>query len=275
MTESRDTTMENADVAADGPHGCVPDSPKPTDSAAPPPRVPETVLVSGPGISQDVEKRVKKHASLLRLNFKRTAEEAWKLGGALREAKRQVRHGHWIPWVEEIGLTPRTAQRLMGLHERFSEMRHVSHFAGVSEAMRSLEPAKDATDHARNETAGSGGMPSRKKGAQTTTGGSQKAGKVGPHDDDQMPAENLTTAVTHLASILEVPPASAPNRRKSDVQALLTLADVLTGAIVRHLSSPSGAESHATGLADEFAAKLESAFGAIRNSRENSKPNVQ
>ena len=274
MTETRDTTMTSADVAAVGTQG-VPDSPMPEDTAEPPSQVPDAVLVPGSGISEDVEKRAKKHAQNLRVHFKRTAEEAWKLGGALREAKSQVRHGHWIPWVEEIRLTARTAQRLMALHERFPEMRRVSHFDSVSEAMRSLEPAQDSIGNARSETADLGGTSSRKKGAPTTTGSPRKTAKVGPHDDDQMPAENLTTAVTHLASILEVPPASAPNRRKSDVQALLTLADVLTGAIVRHLSSPAGAESHAIALADEFAAKLESAFETIRSSRENPKPDVQ
>ena len=35
------------------------------------------------------------------------------LGQALRQAKRQTRHGHWLSLLAELGIPPRQAQRIM------------------------------------------------------------------------------------------------------------------------------------------------------------------
>ena len=40
---------------------------------------------------------------------------AWRAGNLLAEARRRHRRGTWLPWLQERGLTPRTAQRLLSL----------------------------------------------------------------------------------------------------------------------------------------------------------------
>ena len=66
----------------------------------------DVVVETGSGIDTELANRVKHQALQFRTAYRRTVEEAWKLGRELRQAKEQVHHGQWVPWVEgEIGLT--------------------------------------------------------------------------------------------------------------------------------------------------------------------------
>jgi hypothetical protein len=56
----------------------------------------------------------KAHADVL-ASTRTTIERAVQVGKLLVEAKAAVPHGGWLPWLEETGLTPRTAQRYMKL----------------------------------------------------------------------------------------------------------------------------------------------------------------
>ena len=40
---------------------------------------------------------------------------AWRAGDLLTQARRLHKRGTWLPWLQERGLTPRTAQRLLAL----------------------------------------------------------------------------------------------------------------------------------------------------------------
>ena len=70
------------------------------------------VSLTGPGIDQKTEREVRRRTATLQKAFLRTVEEAWHLGKALRTAKEQVRHGQWIPWLNEVGLATRTRAAL-------------------------------------------------------------------------------------------------------------------------------------------------------------------
>jgi Protein of unknown function (DUF3102) len=40
------------------------------------------------------------------------------VGGLLREAKAQLEHGQWLPWLQrELGYSPRTAQNYLRAHK--------------------------------------------------------------------------------------------------------------------------------------------------------------
>jgi hypothetical protein len=53
----------------------------------------------------------------LRAAFKEEAANAIKIGGLLLEAKQQLGHGEWLPWLEkEFSMSERTAQRRMQVH---------------------------------------------------------------------------------------------------------------------------------------------------------------
>ena len=142
-----------------------------------------TVVVSGTGIDIELEEEVKEHVEHVRVAHKRTVEEAWELGRALRQAKKQVRHGQWTPWIEEqIGLPVRTAQRLMELHRKNPEKRHVAHLPSVRAAMKALAPVFEPADE--NKPADTASDEATSMGSEAeTTGAAESAqessGEVG------------------------------------------------------------------------------------------------
>ena len=62
-------------------------------------------------------------------------EAAWKCGKALTEVKTGLVFGAWLPWLGQVGIAPRTAQRLMYLFRncRFDQL---GRYGSVSEALR-------------------------------------------------------------------------------------------------------------------------------------------
>ena len=94
---------------------------------------------------QKVAKRVEAGAQELNRSARRTVQAAWDLGDALVAAKALIAHGHWEPWLQEMGLNPRLAQRCMALRRRVTEKRHVSDFKSINAALRML-PAGRAID---------------------------------------------------------------------------------------------------------------------------------
>ena len=106
------------------------------------------------GVDEEVEEQVRRHVAQIRETMARTVEEVWRLGGALRAAKKQVRHGRWIPWLESrVRIPVRMAQRAMALYDRYPEMRQVSHFDSVKAAMRALPPVTLANQDKRADIA--------------------------------------------------------------------------------------------------------------------------
>ena len=85
------------------------------------PKVPD-IVEARYGIDEEITERIKKQAAGFIGLFQRTVAEAWEIGKELTEAKSLVARGYWIPWVEtEVGLSRRTAQRLMAVYERDPE----------------------------------------------------------------------------------------------------------------------------------------------------------
>jgi len=77
------------------------------------------------------------HAAVL-ASARTTIERAVHVGKLLIEAKATVKHGEWLPWLKETGLTPRTAQRYMRLAELPADKyATVSHF-GVKGALEAV-----------------------------------------------------------------------------------------------------------------------------------------
>ena len=75
---------------------------------------------------------------------RRTVEAAWQLGGILTEIKSLLHHGAWLPWLEKQGVEPRTAQRFLGLHNAYPEIRQLVVFENVDSALKALAPAHGA-----------------------------------------------------------------------------------------------------------------------------------
>ena len=145
-----DTTSHSAST----PHP-PPDQPNAAEATAREPSAARTVQRGEPDNggerdsgSVEIEGAVK-HAEACARAFKkavrRTVDEAWELGDALRLAKPLISHGHWKSWLEKIGVHPRLAQRCMALRNRFSEKGHMSLFKSINAALRFL-PAAGAID---------------------------------------------------------------------------------------------------------------------------------
>jgi hypothetical protein len=63
----------------------------------------------------DLRERLKnEHAAVLG-SIKTSLTHAFACGDILLEAKTQVKHGQWLPWLETCGISERTAQRYMRL----------------------------------------------------------------------------------------------------------------------------------------------------------------
>ena len=71
---------------------------------------------------------------------RRSVEQAWKAGTALRAVKDGVDHGEWLPWLEENDIHRSMAGRLIRLSNEF-EIAQVAQFASVEEAYKAIPKA--------------------------------------------------------------------------------------------------------------------------------------
>lgn len=166
---------------------------------------PETSDVRGPGVAgvdEELEERVKRHFAQVHQSMVRTLEEVWRLGKALRAAKKQVRHGQWIPWLERIGIPVRMAQRAMALYDGYPEMRQLSYFDSVQAAMRALPAGRVANrDKCDNIATGetiSVEPTTETAAAQPTQESASETGRAGA-DAREPPSAEATTETTGAA----------------------------------------------------------------------------
>lgn len=89
-------------------------------------------------LRRDVKRRINKITSRLR-DAVQAAHEAGLLLCELKEHRFQ--HGEWLPYLEEIELTPRTAQRYMKL-ARSIDPAQLGTFSSITEALKTLETPK-------------------------------------------------------------------------------------------------------------------------------------
>ena len=207
--------------------------------------------VLGPeyGIDEAVTERIRERAQDFITLFQRSVMEGWEIGRELVQAKKKVEHGYWIPWVEtQVGLTRRTAQRLMELYTRDPKKRHVTRFVSTSEALRLLPPAKPKREGA-SESAGTG----EQKAAEKSSGAARS---------------DLTKLVARLESILKEMPSSASTHRTSNLQVLVKLTVAGATTLVEHLRAPAEGNENVVGLSKEALAKLKRALETITEHQE-------
>ena len=87
-----------------------------------------------PEKQQKALEAISEFASLAR----RTVEQAWLAGKWLTAVKTELGHGSWLPWLNENGIEPRTAQRFMKLAA--VEMRRIVAFDSMDAALKALKP---------------------------------------------------------------------------------------------------------------------------------------
>ena len=196
------------------------------------------------GIDEGVTRRIRTQAQRFKKLLHRTVMEAWNLGRDLVKAKKDIRHGYWIPWVEtQVGLEERTAQRLMAFYNRDPEKRHVTHFKSVAEALRALPPAAKL----KSAPAGTDEASARK-----ATG--TKSRTV---------AKDLAMVVARLEPILQEMSASESRRREEDLQALVEVTILAATVVDKQLKLPAGDNGTAVELSDEAVEKLRDVLATV------------
>lgn len=222
--------------------------------------IPETRF----GIEPELEERVKTQAERFQTAYRRTIEEAWKLGGELRQAKSQVRHGQWIPWIEErIGLTPRSAQRLMAVHAAYPEIRQLSRFLNVSHALRVLPSGQrgEGEDEAPPESGTASGAD-----AASSSGSAIGGEDTSERDNGRVAAaaRELSRVVERLEPILHARPAASTVHQ--EFPALCEALQTIVSAMIGYADTAAGG---GTTSARELVSALERALATARQVRDS------
>ncbi len=79
-------------------------------------------------LEPDVQGEVRAAADRIRARMRRSVEDIIEIGRELTAVKKNLGHRKFQPWIEtEFGMTQRTAQRFMSVHEKFGKSDTVSH----------------------------------------------------------------------------------------------------------------------------------------------------
>ena len=73
---------------------------------------------------------------------RRTVEDAWKLGVALRRVRQAAFHGEWLPWLASIDMSHDTAKRMMKLAKEYPQIVQIALFESVDSALKALPKPK-------------------------------------------------------------------------------------------------------------------------------------
>lgn len=122
----------------------------------------------------DIAARIKVEHQAVAASLKQSVHHAIAAGELLLEAKEQVPHGEWLPWLEEhCGVTPRSAQGYMRLARHRAELEgkyetHVSHLT-VREALNALAAPTIAISSLETEEARSAAVEAIASGTNIRT----------------------------------------------------------------------------------------------------------
>ena len=204
------------------------------------------ILPTDFGINEEVTKRVQRRAKSFIDLFQRSVLEGWELGLEFTEAKKQLAHGYFIPWVEtQIGLSRRTAQRLMDLYARDPEKDYVMHFTSTSEALRLLPPAKSKSKDGRAGARVGKTSSGKAKGKRANAG------------------ENLATSIARLERILSGIRDKPRRQGTSDLQALVGLTALAATAVDRQLKLRASDKKDSVELPEEVVVKLRALLDTV------------
>ena len=169
----------------------------------------------------------------------------------LRRAKEQVRHGQWIPWVEgEVGLTPRTVQRLMALHEAYPEMRHVSHLSSVNHALRALPSGPKSQS-----------PPEQDASAESET---VAAGDTASEVDVATSVRHLARAVERLEPIVERTRGVSARRRASQLPVLCRTLQALVSLLIEYAHQTASDTAGGIQAPKDLIASLDGVLAKVR-----------
>ena len=87
----------------------------------------------------DLDRKIRASLTAVDVAMAETVAEAWKAGVLLLTRKARVEHGAWLPYLETIGLAPRSAQQYMRLAANTNPDTHLeTTVRGSLDAMKTL-----------------------------------------------------------------------------------------------------------------------------------------
>ena len=196
------------------------------------------------GVSEAETHLVKKELAALGTAVTRTLEQAWVTGKALARAKRKVRHGFWLAYVEGVvGLKHRTAQRLIELYAKDPQKRRVTHFKSVAEALRGLAARPKKERESKSDDAGKAG------GERTVEGGKgvgKSAGKSGGEESSEGSRDdgNWAAALARVLPVIREIGAEGSRLGEADLAGLVELTVVAATAVKRQLALASESDQY-------------------------------
>ena len=100
--------------------------------------------VEGSRLSE-IEDKLRMRLEALAMYAHRAVKAAWHVGDLLVQAKAQVQHGGWLPWLERVGVDRRLAQRCMRLRDKYT-LDGVQAHRSVDAALGAIAAPANATN---------------------------------------------------------------------------------------------------------------------------------
>ena len=150
--------------------------------------------------------------------YQQVCEQVWELGDLLLQAKASLPHGEFLPWVEDIGLARRTAQRCMQLRKRVHEKCQLAHFKSVDAALKAL-PAARGNDQVESGPQAAGGDAGTDEEALAGEAPGTPRGDLAAEDPEarrSAVASEPTSSASDSAAATESPDTAVPSEPGSD-----------------------------------------------------------
>ena len=103
--------------------------------------VTEKVSTETAGLSE-AKSLFRKHWESYKQFGRKSVEEAWHCGNALREVRKEAKHGEWGKSLESLDISQSTADRLIRLSKNYDDVTQLGEFTSVDQALRALGPAR-------------------------------------------------------------------------------------------------------------------------------------
>ena len=128
----------------------------------------------------EIEDKLQMRLEALGMYAQRAVKTAWHVGDLLVQAKAQVQHGGWLPWLERVGVDRRLAQRCMRLRDRYT-LDGVQAHRSVDAALGAIAAPANATNLTHlTPAADGGGVPYRDAWWREEFRKDLEAGRVAP-----------------------------------------------------------------------------------------------
>lgn len=149
----------------------------------------------------EAQNRTLKHWKSYNLYRRKGTVEGWHCGGAMEEVFQELPHGRWGDWLESVGISRSTADRLRQLSKSY-DITQIEQFDSVDEALKAIRKRKKpdvktqgeikSVEKAEEATGGEG-IPQSPDGIESAQETQKLPDKLS-ETEDQLPDEEKEVA---------------------------------------------------------------------------------